>query len=278
MKKKKFWQVKVKAKDTHAMRMDNGCYTAELVEQLRPQQLDTNVFFGPLNALTQRDFLEQHNIRFFIGVGIDTARLSSLVQGTQVLENDGPFPSLMINFDERFDHGTLAASAEITQLYHFHHTKTLSQLAAHSAHVLQKDAACYMQSNVFSETGIERFQTFSDLVVIFKMAAHLGNILVFSQNGNDEQLLMLLIFIVLQKYPYAEPSEAAKFIKCLRPTVQDLTAEQLYWCVKAKESFGGPQLHLPSEHAKPVRKCSDECGPQNTTIRFHSTKRSRLNQ
>lgn len=261
------------------MRQDNGCYTAELLEQLRPQQLDTNLFFGPLNALTQREFLEQHNIRFFIGVGIDTSRLASLVQDGQLLGCSGPFPPLMVNFDQKFDYASLAAASESTQLYHLQNSELLAQLVSQTAHAAQRNIAYYTYSNVFSDGLVDRFETFNDLVQIFKMAAHMGNILVFSQNGNDEQLLMLLIFFVLQKYPCVGPAEAVKFIKCLRPSVHDLTPEQLYWCLKAKEHLGAAQVKIPAEQPRPTRKCSDGGDPQGTNIRFfNSTKRSRLNQ
>lgn len=273
------------------MQFDNGYYLSDQLEQLKPQQLDSNIFFGPLNILTQLDFIKEQNIRFFIGIGLDTQRLATLLYGNQIFYNNKD-DILMVNFDSSFNRDNVMTDSvsHMTKQYYSHNTSLLNRLIGRVLHgnldsnpslnthrcltptperpdvsqLLHGDISHYYNSgNIYTESDIEKFNAFNDLITIFKSFEAGGNILVFSQNGNDEDIVTLLISTVLKKNPFVKIPEAFQFIKSLRPTIHDLQQEHIYWCrglidfseaVRSKNMHGGVNSQSGSGMISPSPK------------------------
>lgn len=210
--------------------------------QLLPQQLTNNVFFGPLNALSQRSFLERHNIRFFIAVGFPTHRVAQYCQN--LAAND----CIVVNFDWEFCPPAAALPLDPVTQYCSSHSNSLQQLIMNVATEIttstpvdsnltpqpELDQMLYHSTahyacNVIAAQGLAKYQSFQDVLTLFKLSGA-GNVLVFSSNGNDQELGYLLISHILSTSPTISLFEAAQYLKSLRPTMTQFQTEPLFWC------------------------------------------------
>ena len=82
------------------MLFDNAYYLSDPLEQLKPQKLDSNVFFGPLNTLTQFDFIKDNNVKLFICIGLSTQRLANILNDIPALSRAAE-EFLMVNLIKR---------------------------------------------------------------------------------------------------------------------------------------------------------------------------------
>lgn len=242
------------------MSFHNQFAMADTLNQIKPQQLSNNVFFGPLNTLSQQEFLFKHQIKFFIAVGIPTKKAAEYYHNMPIKD------FIMVNIDGGFDRSP-SSNDELQRILHYNQANSdnLKQLLANintsstSEHerclTPQPDLNQLMYRNINEYTtntitlsGVQKFESFNDFLTLFKMSG-LGNVLVFSTNGNDEELVTLLISHVLKMNASVSLLEAFNYVKSLRPTVNDLRDEQIFWCaglvdyserVRAKELFWGP--------------------------------------
>lgn len=238
------------------MSHQNQYALAHTLNQMKAQQLCNSVFFGPLNTLSQYDFLSSNNIKFFISVGIPIERAISYARNIQ-LEN-----FLICCFDKSFDRNGLSDDTMTTALeFNNKHssdlkilTDTVSKVCGMSERPIQSSLyrpVSEYRTNIFTMDGVQKFECFNDLITIFKRS-NIGNILVFSSNGNDEELVTLLISHVLKQNPVTNLMEAFSYVKNLRQTIYPLKEDQIYWCsglvayherVRSKEMYWGPGSH-----------------------------------
>ncbi|CDO96411.1 unnamed protein product [Kluyveromyces dobzhanskii CBS 2104] len=220
---------------------------------MKPQQLSNNVFFGPLNTLSQYDFLSQNDIKFFVSVGIPVERAMEYARNVQLDQ------FMLCCLDKDFDRVRYSDSA-MCQILEFNnkHSTDLKTLIEHVSmseefntqplqSVLYRPVSEYT-TNIYTAEGVHKFECFNDLITLFKLSK-MGNILVFSSNGNDENLVTLLISQMLRQNPSISAMDAFNYVKNLRSTVNNLTEDKLYWCsglvayherVKSKEMYGRP--------------------------------------
>ncbi|GCE97540.1 hypothetical protein ZYGM_003397 [Zygosaccharomyces mellis] len=226
---------------TICMENMNRCYYDQLVEQIRSQKLDSNVLFGPINSLTQKDFLEVENVKFFITLGLDTSQLSQVW-------NNGPLNSdnsVVINFDPNFDYNGVDTETRFFD-------ENAENLRKIVAHVMRADddssTQQYLRSlvnsdvtslgTVYNGSWEVQIRNLLDIAIIFKLASGYGKLLIVSKNGNDNVLVSLLVALQIIQNPHLSVLEAFKFIKVQRPSVQELAPEFVSLC----SSLGGTPL------------------------------------
>lgn len=230
---------------------------ASAKNQLIPQQLTNNVFFGPLNALSQREFIQENRIRFFVAVGIATKRVAQYCRDMPAQD------CLVVNFDSEFSPqvSLSATELELVSQYSQQHSTLLSQLAAG----LAGDAAtgCTADSrltpqpeldqqlhnspaqytcNIVTSQGAQKFASFNDLLTLFKLSGS-GNVLVFSSNGNDEDLVALLSSHVVITNSSASLLEAFQYVKSLRPSINQCQPDSVFWCQGLMEYLEGSRSY-----------------------------------
>ncbi|EDO15789.1 hypothetical protein Kpol_1040p2 [Vanderwaltozyma polyspora DSM 70294] len=244
------------------MDFQNEFYLADAMELLRPQRLDNNVFFGPLNTLTQVEFLRENNIRFFIGIGVSTERLAKICNENAMLRGSMN-EVIMINFDSGVVAGQRCNSFDsesITTDFQRFNTSQLQNLisylvndkrssSSHSSgnpnddrcltplpeqsdisNLLYGDISHYYGSSVFSDVNVEKFKAFNDLITLFKAYDPTNKVLVFSNDGNDEDLVTLLVSSVLKANPSTKIFEALQYVKSLRAALSNIKDEKIIWC------------------------------------------------
>ncbi|CUS20813.1 LAQU0S01e15214g1_1 [Lachancea quebecensis] len=225
--------------------------------QLIPQQLTNNVFFGPLNTLSQREFIQENCIRFFVAVGIPTKRVAQYCRDMPVQD------CLVVNFDSEFSpqEPLSAPEAELVSQYSQLHSASLSQLAANIAGDIA--AGCSADSrltpqpeldqqlhnspahytcNIVTSQGAQKFASFNDLLTIFKLSGS-GNVLVFSSNGNDEDLVALLSSHIVMTNSSASLLEAFQHVKSLRPSIHQCQPDSVFWCQGLMEYLEGSRAY-----------------------------------
>lgn len=234
----------------------NNHALAHTLNQMKPQQLCSNVFFGPLNTLSQYDFLTHNDIKFFVCIGIPIKRAMEYARNIQLDQ------FLMCCFDKDFDR-TKHSDETMGRILEFNnkHSSDMKMLihtisASEEFKIKPLQSMLYrpiseFTSNIFTADGVQKFECFNDLISVFKKS-QLGNILVFSSNGNDENLVTLLASQILKQNPTITPMDAFNYVKNLRPTVYNLKEDQIYWCsglvayherVRSKEMYWGPGSH-----------------------------------
>lgn len=254
------------------MNFKNEYYLSQPIEQSRPQRLDNQTFFGPIDTLNQSDFLQENNIRFFIGVGIPTSRLATICSQSKMLR-DSMNVVTMVNFDPEFVAGQHYNNFEpqnLTSNFQRHNTHQLQQLVSflvndnqsngvsryltplpeksYISKLLYGDVSHYYGSSVFNDTDVEKFKSFNDLLTIFKAYNPADKVLVFSNDGNDVELATMLISSVLKANPSVNVYEGLRYLKSLRSSLEDIKEERIIWCcgllnyyecIRAKELFWG---------------------------------------
>ncbi|SCU91070.1 LADA_0F07932g1_1 [Lachancea dasiensis] len=250
------------------MSFHNQFAVAACKNQLIPQQLTNDVFFGPLNSLSQHSFLQSHNIKFFIAVGIPTKRVAQYCSGMSAEH------SLVVNFDSAFNPHTPASASETTttSLYCQTQSKSLALLTAKVSAGMETtypsrsltpqpelDQSLYLPAptyncNVVTAQGVDKFKIFNDLLTIFKLS-NAGNVLVFSSSGNERDLATVLISHILHTNPSTSLMEALQYIKSLRPSLTQCQPESLFWSegltefkdiLKSRSIFGTGPMAPPT--------------------------------
>ncbi|SCU84501.1 LANO_0C01530g1_1 [Lachancea nothofagi CBS 11611] len=226
------------------MSFQNQFVVASCKNQLIPQQLTNNVFFGPLNTLSQLDFLQTHNIKFFVAVGIPTSRVA------QYCKSMSAEHCLVVNFDSEFSPQTMLSQSDLDLTSQYCQTQSMSlellrsRVAAQTATYYNSDRGLTPQPeldqtlyhsannyncNVITAEGISKFETFNDLLTLFKLS-NSGNVLVFSSSGNDQELVALLISHILQNNTETSLMEAFQYIRSLRPSIASIQPDSIFWC------------------------------------------------
>ena len=201
--------------------------------QIQPQQLTQNVFFGPVNSLSRLDFLMENNIKHFVCVDVPTAMA---VKYSEKIPLD-KYAYNFVNFDSKFNKAehTNEKLFEImcfnqnfsSQLFNFIKQTLPSSSDLLNNEIYNMNSLRVLQSNIVTcGKGYERFEVFNDLLTIIKYAKN-GNVLVVSSNGNDESLITLLISQVLRENCTADVMDAIKYVKALRPTIHELNLQQI---------------------------------------------------
>lgn len=275
------------------MTIDNAYYLAEPLDQLKPQRLDNNIFFGPLNTLAQDEFIECENIELFIGVGLNTRRLASILNGIPSFAGRTD-SRLVLNFDPEFDYDSVTSGSadpaiedycryNSTLLYQyiesFSRGKTETSLqetyrcltptpeTSDQFHLIDGIIDTYYHGgNVCTDVSSGRFLAFNDLISIFKCVNPKGRVLVFSQNGNDLDLVSFLISTLLRKNPSVKMMEAYQFLRSIRPTIDDSLAENLH-CSASLMEF---HQHMMSKEQRTAQQSYAGCNPTPQMVRKRS--------
>ncbi|SCU82166.1 LAFA_0C09516g1_1 [Lachancea sp. 'fantastica'] len=260
------------------MSFQNQFAVASCKNQLIPQQLTNNVFFGPLNALSQASFLQANNIKFFVAVGIPTARVAQYCQS---------FPAnqfLMVNYDPLFNPNVTNSPIEQELVSQYVQTQSASlkllttQLGAQTEtnynsargltpqpeleQLLYKNASSY-DCNLITAQTTDLFDTFNDLLTIFRLS-NAGNVLVFSSSGNENELASLLISHILNTNPQTTVLEALQYLRSLRPTIAPNGLDQ---------AFCGTNLALFAEKLRTKHFSQDNCNVSvaDSSLSSHAT-------
>ncbi|AAS52291.1 ADR371Wp [Eremothecium gossypii ATCC 10895] len=206
------------------------------MDQLQPQQLSANVFFGPLNTLSQAEFIESKNIRFFISIGIP---IQKVVEHMRAVPHQNYVAAVV---DE--EHAKVMNENADVALFRKIHTDKIQQLAhaiggvGHGDGSYPEAQCAYMpafttcsaefKSNVIGSTGLTLMEQFNDLLTLFQ-GSQLGNVLVYSRNGNDDMMTTLLVSNILRTNAHINLLEAFSYLRSLRPTVSEQAKEECFW-------------------------------------------------
>lgn len=250
---------------THENKNMDRCHYDQLVEQIRSQRLDNNVFFGPINSLIQKDFLQLENIRFFITLGLDTCQLSQLWDNGSLRNDD----SVVINFDPKFN----PSEIDTTSRFFYENVENLRKIIANVANdcnnTNQQEMKKLVKNDIeslgtlYSGNWGVQMRYLLDIAIIFKIASQYDKILIVSKNGNDNVLVSFLIAIQMIQNPQLSALEAFKFIKVQRPSVHELTPEFVSLCNSLSgNSLSGP---IPDKQSRKLEQMD-----------YLSSKRSRI--
>ncbi|AET39841.1 uncharacterized protein Ecym_5049 [Eremothecium cymbalariae DBVPG len=210
---------------------------AKAMDQIKPQKLNNNVFFGPLNSLSQRDFLVENGIKFFISVGIPTGRVVEYVKALPTEEfiaivvdgssgaTDGEEGGDVKRFRETHSARMQGVFRQVSMEGMGFGGRCLPQ--SEVVRQLHRPIAEY-QSNIVAGDGIAVLEQFNDFITLFQQS-RLGNILIYSANGNDERLTTLLVSQVLQTNMWSSVLEAFVYVKSLRPSIEDQLGVNSFW-------------------------------------------------
>lgn len=211
----------------------NRCYYDHVLEQIRSQRLDNNIFFGPINSLIQKDFLEAENIRFFITLELDARQLAQLWEDGLLNSKESVVASFDPNFNcNKIDIGTKffyeneENLREIVNYVMSSDNDSSGQLGLKQ--LINSDMANL--GTIYGGNWGDQIRHLLNIALVFKMASHYGKILIVSKNGNDNVLVSFLMAIQMIQNPQVSTSEAFNFIKVQRPSVHELGPEFIDLC------------------------------------------------
>ncbi|AMD21062.1 HEL219Wp [Eremothecium sinecaudum] len=228
---------------------------ANAMDQIRPQQLDANVLFGPVNSISQSKFIAENNIRFFISIGF---KCSQVVEYCKSIPIDDYLMIIMEDGLETENESSdikefrIKHSAKLQHVLKMNNGTNSSQGCGYLTPQPEPVPALYRplaeySSNVIRSSCVTALENFNDLLSIFRRS-QLGNVLVYSANGNDERLTKFLVSSVIKSNVHISLLEAFHHVKSLRATVEVEQDASLFWSsslvayherVRAKELFWG---------------------------------------
>ncbi|CAI4054474.1 uncharacterized protein SKDI_01G0330 [Saccharomyces kudriavzevii IFO 1802] len=188
-------------------------------DDLKLQKVDNSVFFGPCGVLTQPILLQYENIKFIIGVNLTTEKGASFY--TQYFRHSN---SLMVNLDI----STAATENSQVELYVRNNTILLQKIVGQYLQMGKMRASLsqpqidtiqslpqFCNSNVLTGGLLVQYQAFNDLLTLFKLFGHFGNILVVSSHSHDSTLIKFLISTVITYHPFVTILEALQYMKAI---------------------------------------------------------------
>lgn len=267
--------------------MDMEIEDSSPIDDLKLQKLDTNVYFGPCEILTQPILLQYENIKFIIGVNLSTEKIASFY--TQYFRNSN---SVVVNLCSPTTAAVATKKAAI-DLYIRNNTILLQKFVGQYLQMGKKIKKSLTQaqtdtiqslpqfcnSNVLSGEPLVQYQAFNDLLALFKSFSHFGNILVISSHSYDCALLKFLISRVMTYYPLVTIQDSLQYMKAtLNISIStsdefDILNDKELW------EFGQTQEILKRRQTSSVkRRCVNL--PENSTIDnrmlMGTTKRGRF--
>ncbi|KAH3902857.1 uncharacterized protein SCDLUD_000450 [Saccharomycodes ludwigii] len=215
------------------MSFQNQYELAKILNQLEPQQLTKNVFFGPLNALTRVDFLMTNNIKFIISTGMPVYSAMKCCANIPMEK----YAYVLINFDPTFSKSDYN-DEKLFQImcYNQIFSAQLSSFVNRALSTVEREEDIYnsqsiniLRSNIITSDGLLKFEVFNDFITLCK-SANMGNVLIVSNSGNDESLTSLLISHVMRNNCQATLQDSISYAKSLRPSVRDINESRLLMC------------------------------------------------
>lgn len=265
--------------------MDTKIRDSSATDDLNLQKLDSNVFFGPCEILTQPILLQYENIKFIIGVNINTEKVASFY--TQYFRNSN---SVIVNLCSPT---TAATKTPTIGLYIRDNTILLQKLVGLYLQMGKKIKTSLTQartdtiqslpqfcnSNVLSDEPLVLYQAFNDLLVLFKSFNNFGNILVVSPHSYDCVLFKFLISRVMTYYPIATIPDSMQYMKAILNISISASDELDILNDKELQEFGQTQETLKRRQARSAkRRCDNlhENSTMDSKIIMGTTKRGRF--
>ncbi|XBW38337.1 hypothetical protein QEN19_003926 [Hanseniaspora menglaensis] len=199
--------------------------------QMMPGQLNSRVFFGPLNSITNLNFIISNNIKHFITVNIPTTLSMKYCEKIPLAVNE----YTLINFDSNLPGSTNGMNDDLVhykQIYSNILTNFIkSHLPGSIDSLYSTSSLQHLASNIVTCTGYEKLTVFNDFMTILQASdsTTYGNCLIVSSNGNDEDLFVLLASIILKDNISLQLNSVIQHIQTLRPSMRNITYNKVQY-------------------------------------------------
>lgn len=199
--------------------------------QMMPAQLNSRVFFGPLNGITNLKFLTDNNIKHFITINIPTSLSMKYCEKIPLAIND----YTLLNFDSNLP-GSADGMNESLIRYNQIYTNILKnfikcQLPDCSDKLYSTSSLQHLSNNIITCEGFERLIVFNDFMSILQASnsSTFGNCFVVSSNGNDEDLFALLASVILKENITLHLDSVIQHIQTLRPSMRNISYNKIQY-------------------------------------------------
>ncbi|OBA25992.1 hypothetical protein HANVADRAFT_53485 [Hanseniaspora valbyensis NRRL Y-1626] len=199
--------------------------------QMVPAQLNSRVFFGPLNSLTNLKFITDNNIKHFITVNIPTSLSMKYCEKIPLSLNE----YTLLNFDSNLPGSTDGMNESLvnySQVYSSILTNFIKNQLPDCADSLYSTSSLqHLANNIVTCVGYERLTVFNDFMTILHASDRniYGNCLVVSSNGNDEDLFTLLVSIILKENITLDLDSVIQHIQTLRPSMRSICRNKIQY-------------------------------------------------
>ena len=219
----------------------------------QPIVLDRQIMFGTTDTIMNHsDTLRSNNVRFFIGLDLQTSQMAEIYNSEQIKNLYGSTEDIvMVNFDSQFFEDYIVTDLQSLTLqlsnnensqnlisYLWNNSQLLKMIATQfskkyedTTMFLHRYVTLYKRCNSFGVDHIEKFQSFNDLLTLFNDTNSQGKVLVFSESMTNENMLTLLISTMLKKDPMMKVQQCYQFIISLIDTpIDSIRTEKIFLC------------------------------------------------
>lgn len=189
--------------------------------QMFPARLNSRVFFGPLNSITNLAFLTENNIKHIVTVNIPTSlcmkyceKIPMSIDEYSLLTLDPNLPGSLNGMDD--------ALVRFNQVFSNNIKSFVKSQLPDSLNLLYSTASLnYLASNIVTVEGYEKLVVFNDFLSLVQNSPGVcGNALIVSSNGNDDSLVALLSSAVLKDNINMQLSSVIQHLQMLRPSMK----------------------------------------------------------
>lgn len=198
---------------------------------MMPAQLNSRVYFGPLNGITNLKFITDNNIKHFITINIPTSLSMKYCEKIPLGIND----YTLLNFDANLP-GSADGMNENLIRYNQIYTNILKnfikfQLPDCSETLYSTSSLQHLSNNIITCQGFERLTVFNDFMSILQASDSktFGNCFVVSSNGNDEDLFALLASVILKENITLHLDSVIQHIQTLRPSMRNISFNKIQY-------------------------------------------------
>lgn len=199
--------------------------------QMMPGQLNSRVFFGPLNSIANLKFIMDHNIKHFITVNVPTTLVMKYSEKIPLGIND----YTLINFDSNLPGSTNGMNEDLVrynQIYSNNLKQFIKTQLPDCNNLLYSTASLKcLSSNIVTSVGYEKLTIFNDFMTILQTSDSnvFGNCLIVSSNGNDEELFVLLASMILKENITIKLDSVIHHIQTLRPSMKNINYNKIQY-------------------------------------------------
>lgn len=189
--------------------------------QMFPARLNSRVFFGPLNSITNLSFLTENNIKHIVTVNIPTTlcmkyceKIPMNIDEYTLLTLDSNLPGSVNGMDD--------ALVRFSQVFSNNIKNFVKSQLPDSMNLLYSTSSLnYLASNIITCEGYEKLVVFNDFLALVQNSSDLyGNALIVSSNGNDDSLVALLSSAVLKDNINLQLNSVIQHLQMLRPSMK----------------------------------------------------------
>lgn len=199
--------------------------------QMAPARLNSRIFFGPLNSITNLKFLTENNIKHIITVNIPTTlcmkyceKIPMNIDEYTLLTIDSNLPGSMNGMNENL--------VRFNQIYSNNMKNFVKSQLPDSMDLLYSTSSLNtLTSNIVTCEGYEKLVVFNDFLSLVQNSNSevYGNALIVSSNGNDDSLVALLCSIVLKENISLQLNSVIQHLQILRPSMKAVNYNKIQY-------------------------------------------------